>query len=200
MINRLEAKCSGYIFCKSDFYTVLDIIDERQKFEFSSGINEIRGEIDSGIFAISFLLSMHEKVDSRLLAIPPTIVVDEKEMLISDFQSYSCYMDSSYKLFSSSKSVEELVSKGLKTSKLAYSSNDICDMFNMENFRFKQPIKAVGNERFRAMAAIGFSYGKSVFCFPWMSRRRFDSFSGHLTDTLQTLRSLNKISIVPIGY
>jgi len=49
------------------------------------------------------------------------------------------------------------------------------------------------------MAAIGFCHKKQVFCFPWLSKKRFDYYRGNITDVLNVLESLGKIIILPIG-
>lgn len=189
----------GYVLCKSCFYTVNDIINEHQVFCFTPGVNKLIGEIDSGIFAVSYLMSMYNTVNKELLFLPQELSVDGKIISLADFQKFSCYMDLSFPLFSSNKTVRRLVSNGLKETKSLLSANEICEMFHMERFRFDRPIKMVGNECFKAMAAIGFSYGKSVFCFPWMSKMRFDAFQGQLTDAIDILASMRKIVIVPMG-
>jgi len=49
------------------------------------------------------------------------------------------------------------------------------------------------------MAAIGYAIGKDIFCFPWMSQNRFESFHSNIVGILPILESLNKIVILPIG-
>ena len=61
------------------------------------------------------------------------------------------------------------------------------------------PLSGIGNERFRCMAAIGYAYDKDIFCFPWLSRMRFDYYHRNLTDVLQILKDRQKIVIFPIG-
>ena len=72
-------------------------------------------------------------------------------------------------------------------------------MFKISDFRFNRPIKATGNERFNAMAAIGFSFGKQVFCFPWLSALRFDGFKNHIEALLDVLKTHEKIVVLPVG-
>jgi hypothetical protein len=72
-------------------------------------------------------------------------------------------------------------------------------LFCIDNERFERPLKGVGNEIFKAMAAIGFSYKKEIFCFPWLSNRRFESYHKNLTALLQILENLGKTVIIPIG-
>ena len=48
----------GYVHCKSRFYTSRDLLSERRTYNFHIGENMLRGEIDSGVWAVSYLLSM----------------------------------------------------------------------------------------------------------------------------------------------
>ena len=69
----------------------------------------------------------------------------------------------------------------------------------VDDQRFERPVKYVGDKRLLAMNAIGYVYGKQVFCFPWLSQVRFDGFHGNMTESLKLLESLGKIAIVPVG-
>ena len=69
----------------------------------------------------------------------------------------------------------------------------------MDSERFERPLAGAGNEIFKAMAAIGYANDKKVFCFPWLSKKRFESYHENLTDLLRTLDDLGQISIVPVG-
>ena len=73
-------------------------------------------------------------------------------------------------------------------------------MFQLDEQRFERPISQVGNEVFRAMAAIGYAHEKEIFCFPWLSKERFDSYRNNLADLLPILEKIGKIAIIPIGY
>ena len=71
-------------------------------------------------------------------------------------------------------------------------------MFKITPFRFDRPISGTGSERFKAMSAIGFSYGKEVFCLPWFSMRRYDRFKVQMSHLNDTLSSLGKMVVFPI--
>ena len=65
--------------------------------------------------------------------------------------------------------------------------------------RFERKLSCVGNEVFKAMSAIGYSHGKQVFCFPWISKMRFDNFHRNITDLLEVLQNLKTIIVLPVG-
>ncbi len=198
-INNINITNDGYVDCMSNFYSVKDILNNKE-YNFTVGINKLIGEIDSGIWATSYLLSMYKyRPKDFILFEQPSVIVDDKNISLNEFSKFTCYMDKIYPLFSKNISVKKLIIQGLKESKLPLSPNDIKDMFHMSNDRFERPLKAVGNEVFRAMSAIAYAYDKQVFCFPWISKMRFDGYHGHMTDLLEILEDLGKIVILPIG-
>lgn len=200
MIKRISISTEGHIECKSNFYTCVDVLQSYMKFEFVPGVNRIVGEIDSGGFGISYLLSMYNiDIKGTDFLASPMITVDGNCIKLSDFAPACCYLDRKYPLFSSEKTVRKLVEKGLKKSKIGKTADEICELFHMEDFRFDKPISSTGNERYKAMSAIGYAYGKEVFCFPWLSRLRFEAFHNHMPQLLNTLSELNKIVILPLG-
>ncbi len=200
MIKKILISTEGYVECKSNFYTCVDILQSYMEFEFVPGVNKIVGEIDSGGFGISYLMSMYSiDIKENDFLTSPMVTVDGNCMKLSEFSPICCYLDRRYPLFSSKKTVRKLVEKGLKKSRISKTADEICEMFHMEAFRFDKPISSTGNERYKAMSAIGYAYGKEVFCFPWLSRLRFESFHNHMPQLFHTLSKLNKIVILPIG-
>ena len=197
-INKIKIRNDGYVDCESSFYKVCDVL-QGQEFNFARGINILKGDIDSGIFAISYFISMYDKINHKVLFQPQEAIVDGKAMQLSELSKQACYLDQSYRLFASRKPVSDLVVQGLKQSKIVYSVDEIRNMFEIEKFRFDLPVDATGNERFKIMAAIGFCFGKQIFCFPWMSRMRFECFEAHTKKGLDVLESMGKIVILPIG-
>ena len=201
---KIKIKNSGYIDCKSSFFSVLDILPEKE-FEFSNGINKLFGDIDSGNFAISYLISMYDNVNKKMLFLPHNAIVDESVVSLSNLEKISCYIDQSYPLFSNrkllkrEKTVIQLIECGLKKSKLAYSATEILDMFEVQFHHREVLIKQTGTECYKAMSAIGFSYNKDVFCFPWFSKEKYQAFSMHITHSINVLENFNKIVILPLG-
>lgn len=197
-IREIKIKNEGYILCNSSFYSVNDILTNRE-FNFVKGVNLLEGEIDSGIFGVSYLISMYDRINKKTIFAPFEATVNGETMHLSELSEYSCYLDQSHSLFSSKKTVRALVEQGLKKSKMVYSADEICNMFHISEIRFNRPINATGNEKFKVMSAIGFSNGKQIFCFPWLSKMRYESINNHMTNLLDTLASLGKIVILPIG-
>ena len=76
-MKKIFIKNRGYIDCKSGFYSVSDILDEESEYCFNVGVNMLRGEIDSGAFGISYLISMYDSIDKETLFLPHIAVVDD---------------------------------------------------------------------------------------------------------------------------
>ena len=200
LIKNINVRCDGYVSCKSGFYSCFDVLPSSE-VSFSARINRLVGEIDSQIWSVSYLLSMykHRPKDFSLFA-PPEIKVNNVGVSLDEFSDYTCYMDETvYPLFKSKASVRRLVSLGIKKYNLNCTPEEVRNLFHIDEERFERPIKGVGNERFRAMAAIGYTHGKQVFCFPWLSKMRFDGYHGHMTDLLEVLERLNLVVILPVG-
>ena len=199
-ISNINVQNNGYVHCKSNFYSAHDTLSINSQYTFSVGVNRLIGEIDSGNWAISYLLSMYEhRSDDFILFAPPEVYINNQLVSLKELSKYSCYMDRLHPLFSENDSVRKTVMKGLKYSKLNCSCDDVKALFYLDEERFERPISGVGNEIFRAMAAIGFSYGKEVFCFPWLSRKRFEGYHRNLTTLLEILEDLKKVVIVPVS-
>lgn len=199
-IEYIQVMNQGSIECKSIFYKAFDYLSFDATYTFSCGINQLNGEIDSGIWGTSYLLSMYQyRPKDFVIWEKPEVTVNKTVLTLEKLSKYTCYMDQLYPLFSSQASVRHLVKRGIKRHQLSYTSEEIRDLFHMDAERFERPIKAVGHEMFRAMAAIGYVHGKQVFCFPWLSQRIFQAYHGHMTDLLDILDRLDKIVILPLG-
>ena len=199
MMNNLTVQGEGYVYCRSRFYSANDVLSN-SIFAFSPGINWLTGEIDSGNWAVSYLLSVYNRYPKDFVLLKdPVLSIDDRSVSLDEVFKLSCYMDEVYPLFSSSSTVENLLLKGLKKRGSDYSCSDIREMFCIDSNRFKQSIQCAGNEAFKAMAAVGFAVGKEIYCFPWLSQKRFDGFHLHLTFLLELLDKLNKTVIFPIG-
>jgi len=200
MIKNIKVHNVGYALCRSENYTAHDTLNETVDFVFNAGINMLKGEIDSGVWAVSYLLSMYTHLRDDFILFEDSVAdVDGKTVPLAELSEVSCYMDKIYPLFSTELSVRELVAKGLQENKLDYSVNDIKDLFYLDHERFERPLSCVGNEVFRAMAAVGYCNKKEIYCFPWLSKRRFDGYHANMTGLLEILESLNKVVIVPVG-
>jgi len=199
-INTIHIKNDGYVICRSGFYTAQDVLSKHSNYIFTPGINKLVGEIDSGNWAISYLLSMYKyRPGNFVLSEPCQAIVNDEIISLKQLSEISCYMDRRYPLFSAKTSVRKLIMKGLKHSQSNYSYEELRQLFDLDSQRVERPLSQVGNEVFRAMAAIGLAYGKEIYCFPWLSHMRFEYYNRNMTGVLEILADLKKVAIVPVG-
>ena len=199
-IESIVVKNEGFVHCKSRFYSSQDGISQDDRYFFTAGVNKLYGEIDSGVWAVSYLLSMYKcKPKDFILFGKPEVIVNDKKMLLSEVAEYTCYMDESYYLFKGNRTVKKMVKNGIKKNKLNCSADEIRKLFYITPERFERPFSGVGNEIFKAMSAIAYAYNKQVYCFPWLSKSRFDYYHYNITGLLEILEKMNKTIILPIG-
>ena len=202
MIKKLSILADGYVHCKSNFYTSTDVMNGKTII-FSTGVNKLVGDIDGGFWGISYIISMFDELKKNKDYFLESIIttVNDKEFSISELSKQSCYLDETlYPLFySKRKTVVQLIAKGLKRSQMDTTVDEVCNLFKLDSQRIHRPIYQVGNERFRAMAAVGYAFGKQVFCFPWLSKKMFDYYTNNILWLLDIIETLNLVAIVPVG-
>lgn len=196
-IHSIRVLNNGYIKCNGEYFKHNDFLDEQNIYEFFKGINILVGEIDTSIYAISYLISMYNRIDKKLLFMPFSATVNGEKMSLAELCSYSCYMDVTYPLFRTNKSVRKLVIKGLKKSGIKMTVAQIKNLFQLSDDRFERPIKRNGNEKYRAMAAVAVAYGKQIFCFPWFSKKMYAYFQTNFNFLFDRLNQLDMIVIFP---
>ena len=201
-IENVSIRNQGYVECKAAFCSAQDLLSENREYKFTTGINRLVGEVDSGNWAVSYLLSMYIYRPEDFVLFGKTDVTVNYSTVISlnKFSEYTCYMDPVYPMFSTKKSVRTLILQGLEKNHTDCTPEYFKDMFCLDDQRFRRPLSQVGNEKFRAMAAVAIAHGKQVFCFPWFTQRRFEYYHENLSVLLEMLGSLGKIVILPVGF
>lgn len=197
-MHQLTLICSGYVDCKSNFYSTTDILSG-ETYAFQSGVNDLVGDIDAGYWAASCLLSMYQPHSKKFITDEPVIYLDQKKVDIQSILSMSCYMDVSYPLFSSRKSVKRLIEAGLRKTENAHGLDEILTLFGLCGDRLERPVKAAGNSKFNAMSAIAYAHGKRIFCFPWLSGNRYANYQGYFLTLFPLFEQLDVMAIVPHG-
>ena len=195
----ITIQCSGTVNCRSRFYTTRDIVDESRVYRINSGINKAEGEIDSGIWSVSYLMSMFDFCQQDIEIFEPRVTLYGKPSTFSEICSLSCYLDPMYMMFSTEQTVGELIVSALGSGYSSYKPEDIRDMFSLDSERFARPVIGTGSDLFRAMAAISFSMGKEIFCFPWMSAVRYELYKESIDSVVKKLEELGKTIVMPLG-
>lgn len=168
-------------------------------FTFQSGnIYSIIGEIGSGGWAISYLLSGKVPVEQE------EVFINKRKLLPGDYVNLGWYMGegSQGKRGYNNSSVGKQIRKGLRQSKLKLSDEDIISKFNLSRERIECKFSQLSWERWRASAAIGYAYGKKVFCFPFVNTAILNNIvtNSYLPMYLNVLKNEGACIIIPTSH
>lgn len=99
------------------------------------------------------------------------------------------------------KTIRQQIRIALKQSGRKESVNDIIDRFELSKDRIDIKFSNLSWESWRASAAIGYAYGKSIFCFPWLDTAYFEDivFNTGFGLYLDILRKAGKIILLPMA-
>lgn len=173
------------------------------------GVNILYGEIDSGGWALTYSFSQNkENFYKRDILIDNNrgffdILLDDNKKTISEIRKLSCNLELiNYRLngLTSVFSVKQLIEINIKRYSLKCSSEEIRELFGINEQRFNRKLSHVGNEIIECMAAIGYTSNKLIFCFSWLSSIMTDYFMGHILHVFDILTKLGKIVILPTSY
>lgn len=205
-MDSIKITNDGYVNCKSRFYTSSDLLFENDIYSFHRGENILRGEIDSGVWAVSYLLSMYTYAPKDFVLFQPaTAEVDGATVGLDELSKKACYMDYTYyPLFRSRASVRQLIKRGLNQTHLTLfgaplTVDDVCEMFMFDDERSQRRIAYCGNESVSSMAAVGYAFGREIFCYPWHSVKRFNCFRYRFYYAFELFERLGLMAIVPVG-
>ena len=199
-IESIKLRCDGYVTCRSYFCTYFSSISSKFVYSFTKGVNRLEGEIDDELWSASYLIGMKSARPKDFMIFEDVDVsINEQKYPFTELEKYACYMDTLYPAFSSRKSVRRLVFEALKKNGSNKTVDEVKNIFCLDDQHFERPVKAVGNEQYRAMATIGYSMGKQVYCFPWFSRKRYESYHKNLSWLMEMLENLEMTVILPIG-
>lgn len=200
IINSVLIQNKVSVFCHSEVYSAKCFTTDQTHLFTNRSINFLYGEIDSGGWAISYLISMCKYRPKDFVFFDKQhIEINDVVASYNELADYSCYLDRIHPLFSKKTTVEKTIRSSLSKANNSYSYEDVLKLFQLSKERINRPLQAVGNEIFQAMAAIGYCQGKQIFCFPWQSKKRYDYYRPHLDALFGTLESLGKTVIIPIG-
>ena len=197
-INNIVTKISGYVTCKSPYYQCRVTMDKRNVYEFNKGVNKCYEEFDSPSNGISYLISMYKFIDKKMIFPETSIEVNGESISLEELSKYAFYVETNTSELNR-KSVRTLIKQGLQKSKENYTIEQIIEMFQLSHERLDCPPSKCGNERYRSLVAIGVAQGKQIFCFPWMSKKMYEYFKGHISFVEEKLTELNKIVIMPLS-
>ena len=122
-IKAIQIQNAGFVTCRSTF-CVMDGCLKRETYFFVRGVNRLVGDIDSGNWAVSYLLSMysHRKKDFNLFE-KPCVIVNGEQISLEELARFVCYMDFCDPLFSGRCSVRKKILHGISSGK----TNCLCE-------------------------------------------------------------------------
>ncbi|MBQ7821276.1 MAG: hypothetical protein IJ391_03235 [Clostridia bacterium] len=186
----------GFVHCKSMFGEYLSLCNDIQ-YNFNTGVNILHGDIDDYPWAISYTLSNYKQCcDDFILSGNEKVVYNETELTLMDLNKFSCYIDR--KINNKQKgTVREHIKQGKLISESIHSFDDIKDLFALSEDRLDRTIDQVGNEFIRSLIAIEYVNGKDIFCFPWLSSKKYEYYRANIDYVSHILTQLGKIIIIP---
>lgn len=175
--------------------TVQDCL-QNSNFEFHSGkLYGIIGEFGDGGAALSCGITGNTDFFKG------EVFIDDKEVSIEHVIKSSWYvgldLNKTKRLFRGKQTIREQIEYGVRNIVQDFDSSTIQNIFSISNERINRSIEFVGNERWKASVAIGYSNGKKVFCYPWMNSKDIERFKEQLSKAVGFLLNLGCIVIVP---
>ena len=137
-------------------------------FIFEKGVYALAGDIDSGGWALTTALSPMDN-ENCVLGQEGELYYNNQYISLDDIRCYTCSLDRFNPVADMpDTTVRQMVNAGLTSSQLPYSADEIMKLFCIDPVRFEKPLSTMGHQLFNATAAIGFSQGKEIYCFPWI--------------------------------
>lgn len=193
----------GFIICRTPSIGVVSSTCNDFSYKFQAGVYLLIGDIDSGGWAFSSAILQIKKKSDVILSNDVKFNYMNKITTLDQIRENTCAIDYRPQAFFQkkfSKSVYCNIRNSLKISKLDYSVKEIQDLFCLDSQRINRPLYCAGHEVFRSNAAIGFALGKTIFCFPWISRSNLLVRKNDIKFICDTLISYNKVVLLPLSY
>lgn len=199
-MKKISVRVDAFVKCKSCYYSTIDSLNCNSEYTFIEGVNLMTGEIDSGVWGVSYLISMYtHRIKDCVLLDQPYICVDNNMTPLSELSRQACYLDPINPMFATRKTVKKMISHALNSNQKKETVDEIRKLFQIDHERFERPLSGTGNEIYKAMAAIAYANNMRIYCFPWFSQKRFEGFHNHINDLVDILERVNKVVILPIG-
>lgn len=128
------------------------------------------------------------------------IYIDDKEEMLSCIVKNSWYVG--YDIYGSRnplrrKTIKEQIKAGVQATHCELDADTIQNMFCVSDQRVGRSIKKVSGERWKASIAIGYAYGKKIFCYPWMNSEDVEHLKEQMKKNIEVLTENNCIVVLP---
>lgn len=180
----------------NNYGAMIDDIEEIH-CEFECGkIYGIIGECGSGGWGLSYILSGKESLKDQ------EVFIDGKRVSQEDLKEISWYVGEGLNnscRFSREKTIHQQLQYVIRNRSMSIDEKDIIEKFYLSPERLNCRFSQLSWERWRASAAIGYAYGRKIFCFPWLSSRFVNLLilNGRMNIYTDILKSENAIIIIP---
>lgn len=153
-------------------------------YSFLPGINLLAGTEGSGNDGLSLLLS------GRCGFNDCTVTADGREVRRRELAEISCLVGHAPP-HSDRVPFRRLAERGLRKNRTSLLTfDDLAGKFLLTSARYGRRLSYMGNERWRASLAVGYAYGKSVFCTPFLSAEGWEKLYRYaLKPYLELLRA-----------
>lgn len=191
---KIEERIVNVMFRKQE-YSTISLYNMECSFEGGRLYGILCDHNESG-WGISCLLSGRLKLNDEI------VLINNKRYIKNDRIKEGWYVgEGLYKkqccLFE--KTIKQQIAFALKHSQLNMTVDDIINKFELSQHRINNKFSHMSWESWRASAAIGYAYGKCIFCFPWLDTAYLKDviFSTGFLFYIKILRDAGTIIILP---
>ena len=155
-------------------------------------------ECGAGGWALSYTLAGRQKHFNG------TITINGDEVDDKILAKSSCYVGEGVieekGLFGYKNAIIKQIENGVKTGKSkCHTSADVIKLFNLEDeiSRLNRNIYKISNFRWLASIAVGYSYGKMIYCFPWLNTGWIKFVRNQIDRCFEVLKDEGAIILIP---
>lgn len=200
-IELFNVSCCGR--CNLFHHGVVQDCLQKSDFKFISGnLYGIIGEFGEGGAALSCGMT------GNIECVEGKINIDGNDVTINDLIDISWYIGNDLYKYGTSglfinrpkfnkKTIHEQIEYGVRRQLIDKDFTTIKEMFHISDERVDRNINYVSGERWKASAAIGYSNGKKLFCYPWMNSNDIEHLKEQIAHTVKILIDEGNIIILP---
>lgn len=199
--------------CKIFHHGIVKECIQDKSFEIYAGmLNGFVGEFGNGGAAISCSLT------GNVSFYGGRIYVDDKEEMINYIIKNSWYIGYDiygshnplfrrhtkgeplyyeYDILCRRKTIKEQIEAGVRANDSELSADTVQNMFELLEPRLGRSIRYVSGARWKFSIAIGYAYGKKIFCYPWMNSKDIGMMEEQMRKHIEILTDNNCFVVFP---
>jgi ABC-type dipeptide/oligopeptide/nickel transport system, ATPase component len=102
-----------------------------------------------------------------------------------------------YNMLRRRKTIKEQIETGVQENRCDLNANTIQEMFELLESRLGRSINYVSGARWKSSIAIGYAYGKKIFCYPWMNSKDVRIMEEQIRKNIEILTDNNCFVVFP---